>query len=758
MKTSPKPFLIFAIICLASGALGASPSSQSATSPRIDSISASAIGRAGRLRIFGANFGAFQGGGQVLIDGAPAPVSRWSDNLVVAYVPETARAATVSVHVVTSGGSSNHLSLDVKGNNQLPDATTPQTNGSIRWQFQVDGSYMLFRPTIGPDGTIYFQDDNGQLYALRPHGTVKWIFQGGSPSGPVAVGADNNTYIASGNTIQAISPEGTFRWQYTDPNSQGVIAGPAVGPDGKIYAAMDLLGLGAIALSPVDGHLVWSNLGNPQLSEYGQLGIELFFGPASPGAQPDQFYFTCDNYTTAPQGHLYAFSLNGDQRWAVTAGGTSQTQIAVLPNGTLSGGVAAYDPSNGAAVWSAYSALGSGSDLPTDVGTDGKVYVAPLYQSALAALNGQNGAVLWRITGVGNRVGPAVSPLNDVVIAAGQDNYGLPGFFKAFSTGGQFLWQINLPGEPYPGVFEAPFAQGRFSADGATVYMGTTISGLPPADEHCFLYAIQTAASQACSYSISPISKSFASMGGNDSLNAVAPNGCSLTPTSNAAWITVTSVTNGTIQYSVAANIGQTNRNGSITVGDQTFTVYQGITFADVPSGDPFYNDIGKLSARGVTLGCGNGNFCSNDPVTREQMAAFIMRAKGEFNSPAPRTQRFGDVPQSNQFYNFIDRLATLQITLGCTLDHSMYCPSDPVNRQEMAAFILRGLGEFNPATPAGQRFNDVPPSNVFYNFVDRLAVLNITLGCTPDHSMYCPNDPVTRGQMAAFLVRAFNL
>ena len=57
-----------------------------------------------------------------------------------------------------------------------------------------------------------------------------------------------------------------------------------------------------------------------------------------------------------------------------------------------------------------------------------------------------------------------------------------------------------------------------------------------------------------------------------------------------------------------------------------------------------------------------------------------------------------------------------------------------------------------------GERFADVPPGNVFYNFVDRLAVLNITLGCTPDHSMYCPNDPVTRGQMAAFLVRAFNL
>jgi len=134
------------------------------------------------------------------------------------------------------------------------------------------------------------------------------------------------------------------------------------------------------------------------------------------------------------------------------------------------------------------------------------------------------------------------------------------------------------------------------------------------------------------------------------------------------------------------------------------------------------------------------------------------MRAKGEFNPPTPPSQRFNDVPPGNQFYAFIDRLAALQITLGCTPDHLLYCPADPVKRDQMAAFLLRGLGEFNPPTPATQRFGDVPPSNPFYNFIDRVAVLNITLGCTPDHLMYCPNDSVTRAQMAAFLVRAFGL
>jgi hypothetical protein len=263
----------------------------------------------------------------------------------------------------------------------------------------------------------------------------------------------------------------------------------------------------------------------------------------------------------------------------------------------------------------------------------------------------------------------------------------------------------------------------------------------------------------ACPITLDHTSESYPGKGGNGTVSVTASDGCTWTATTASPFITIGSHSIGSIvQYSVAPNPGPTIRNGTITIGDQTFTVYQGINFADVPLTDQFYTEIGKLSARGVTLGCGNGNYCPNDPVTREQMAAFIMRAKGEFNPPTPSSQRFVDVPPANPFYNFIDRLAVLQITLGCTPDHLMYCPSDPVKREQMAAFIVRGLGEFNPPTPGSQRFNDVPPSNVFYNFIDRMAVLNITLGCTPDHLFYCPNDSVTRAQMAAFLVRAFNL
>jgi len=107
----------------------------------------------------------------------------------------------------------------------------------------------------------------------------------------------------------------------------------------------------------------------------------------------------------------------------------------------------------------------------------------------------------------------------------------------------------------------------------------------------------------------------------------------------------------------------------------------------------PFYNDVGKLSARGVTVGCNTNNYCPNDPVTREQMAALIVRALGEFNPVTPGSQRFSDVPPANPFYNFIDRMAVLQITLGCMPDHLQYCPDDPVKREQMAAPIIKALG-----------------------------------------------------------------
>jgi VCBS repeat protein/all-beta uncharacterized protein/S-layer family protein/BACON domain-containing protein len=261
--------------------------------------------------------------------------------------------------------------------------------------------------------------------------------------------------------------------------------------------------------------------------------------------------------------------------------------------------------------------------------------------------------------------------------------------------------------------------------------------------------------------SISPVSRSFVAGGGSGEINITADAGCNwMAISNNPEFISITGGSsgtgNGTVSYSVAANSATTIRSGSVTISGLTFTVLQGAAFLDVPVGHLFYNEIGKLSARGVTVGCGGGNFCPDQFVTREQMAAFIIRAMGQFNPPVPDSQRFLDVPPSNPFYPFIERMAVHQITSGCGSGN--YCPGASVTREQMAAFIIRGIGEFNPPTPGLQRYNDVPPGNPFYNFIDRMGALGITSGCSTSPPLYCPAATVTRGQMAVFLVRAFNL
>jgi hypothetical protein len=290
----------------------------------------------------------------------------------------------------------------------------------------------------------------------------------------------------------------------------------------------------------------------------------------------------------------------------------------------------------------------------------------------------------------------------------------------------------------------------------------------PAAKEYIYIGGKPVATEEppgVCTVSLLKSSQSFAANGGSGSVTVAAGTGCGWTAVSNAPWLSINSGSSsgtgpGTVQYTVTANTNPI-RNGTLTIGGNTFTVYQGLEFSDVPIGANFYNEISRLSSRSVTLGCqGPPNpysYCPTQTVLRDQMAAFIIRALGEFSPPTPPTQRFNDVPTNHPFYNFIDRMAVLQITLGCQASPPLYCPGSTVTHQEMAAFIIRALGMPNPPTPATQRFSDVAPSHPFYAFIDQMYERGIWTGC-PGSNTYCPTSLVTREQMAAILVRAFNL
>lgn len=264
-----------------------------------------------------------------------------------------------------------------------------------------------------------------------------------------------------------------------------------------------------------------------------------------------------------------------------------------------------------------------------------------------------------------------------------------------------------------------------------------------------------------CVYTISPAVRHYSAKVGSGTVTVTTGPSCPWSVTNFAPFVTITSSLTGTgsgpVNFDVAANPG-TVRSGQVYVAGNLFTVRQGANFLDVAADDVFYENIGKLSAARITVGCNPEGtlYCPLNTVTREQMAAFIIRALGNFNPPTPSSQRFVDVPPTNVFYPFIEDMAVRGVTLGCNLTGPIYCPGNNVTREQMAAFIIRALGNPNPAQPASQRFLDVPPNNVFYAFIEDMAVRGITLGCNAVGPIYCPSNDVTRGQMAAFLTRAF--
>jgi hypothetical protein len=174
-------------------------------------------------------------------------------------------------------------------------------------------------------------------------------------------------------------------------------------------------------------------------------------------------------------------------------------------------------------------------------------------------------------------------------------------------------------------------------------------------------------------------------------------------------------------------------------------------TFSD-DDGSIFEKDIEWIAARGITEGCNpplNNEYCPDDRVSRGQMAAFIRRA---LNLPASPRDYFGD-DNSTTFEGDINAMAHAGITQGCNPPaNDAFCSNDDVTRGQMAAFLARAFG-YQPAST--DHFIDDNASTFEAN-INAIAQASVTRGCNPPmNDRYCPGNPVLRGEMAAFLSRA---
>ena len=189
------------------------------------------------------------------------------------------------------------------------------------------------------------------------------------------------------------------------------------------------------------------------------------------------------------------------------------------------------------------------------------------------------------------------------------------------------------------------------------------------------------------------------------------------------------------------------------------------VAFAALPPGGTFIDDDGHIfegaieaiAAEGITKGCNpptNDKFCPNDKVTRGEMAVFLVRAMGYKDNGGGNLF----VDDDGFFYeNAADKLGTAGVTLGCNPPvNDKYCGEANVTRGVMAAFLVRAMGYKDNG--GGNLFID-DDGHLFENAIDKLGTAGVTKGCNPPtNDKFCPNDHVTRGQMAAFLTRALGL
>jgi hypothetical protein len=128
--------------------------------------------------------------------------------------------------------------------------------------------------------------------------------------------------------------------------------------------------------------------------------------------------------------------------------------------------------------------------------------------------------------------------------------------------------------------------------------------------------------------------------------------------------------------------------------------------FADVLPTDSGCKFIHYLLAKGITAGCGGGNYCPSDAVTRWQMAVFLAAAMagnyvpssgtvpsmGSYNcEPSGGTSVFADVAPNDPGCKFIHYIAATGVTAGCNPGY--YCPAQDLHRDQMAVFVTTAFG-----------------------------------------------------------------
>jgi len=149
--------------------------------------------------------------------------------------------------------------------------------------------------------------------------------------------------------------------------------------------------------------------------------------------------------------------------------------------------------------------------------------------------------------------------------------------------------------------------------------------------------------------------------------------------------------------------------------------------------------------------------FCNTDPNPQNVLGVFLYNANydGTNVTQLPLTT-FSNSHNGCGEFVVID-LSSLNYHVNYYDNQLIVRPyiTDSDGSQAIAGVILYYRLQVSPAPPTSD-FGDVPTSSPQFQFIEALYASGITAGC--GNGDFCPNSPLTRGQMAVFLAKALGL
>ena len=199
---------------------------------------------------------------------------------------------------------------------------------------------------------------------------------------------------------------------------------------------------------------------------------------------------------------------------------------------------------------------------------------------------------------------------------------------------------------------------------------------------------------------------------------------------------------------------GNNNNNGGDNNGGEPDSTDTD-SFSDLDSAGEHTRAVRILYGEGVfeDTGCSEGLLCPGGPLLRWEAAVWFVRVLDGMNPDPVSSVRFTDVDPKVWWAPYVERLADLNVTLGCTADPDKYCPDTEVTRAQMATLLKRAF-----ALPAAEPVGFVDTARTVHApNIDSSYAAGITGSCSADPLKFCPWDSNSRAQVAGYLLRGRN-